>query len=295
MKQKGFTLIELLAVIVILAVIALIATPTILGVIESAKKGALENSAYGVLEAASMYYARNSTDFSTKEFVLENGSFVSGTESLKTKGSLKGTGNLIIAKNGELTLCLNSDNHYAYKNYDATKVTVGSGDVCKVENDILINKYVTYLAGNGSTIDGYYTKDQVNDLLKNYISKENIEEYIGNNTKVGELYTKSNIINIGPRATWTTVPSATWTLPAGTWVIDFEFSDLNTGTGIWAFNLGDFGISDTVWKSSSDYHTTHFSWVRTYDTEKTGAFSYYQQISSTARNITFKMTAVRIK
>ena len=33
MKEKGFTLIELLAVIVILAIIALIATPIILGII----------------------------------------------------------------------------------------------------------------------------------------------------------------------------------------------------------------------------------------------------------------------
>ena len=34
MKKKGFTLVELLAVIVILAIIAVIATPIILGVIE---------------------------------------------------------------------------------------------------------------------------------------------------------------------------------------------------------------------------------------------------------------------
>ena len=38
MKEKGFTLIELLAVIVILAIIALIATPIILGIINDAKK-----------------------------------------------------------------------------------------------------------------------------------------------------------------------------------------------------------------------------------------------------------------
>ena len=38
-NRKGFTLIELLAVIVILAVIALIATPIILNMIENAKKG----------------------------------------------------------------------------------------------------------------------------------------------------------------------------------------------------------------------------------------------------------------
>ena len=37
-KNKGFTLVELLAVIVILALIALIATPIILNVINDAKK-----------------------------------------------------------------------------------------------------------------------------------------------------------------------------------------------------------------------------------------------------------------
>ena len=43
-NKKGFTLVELLAVIVILAVIALIATPQVLGMIESARKGAAESS-----------------------------------------------------------------------------------------------------------------------------------------------------------------------------------------------------------------------------------------------------------
>jgi bacterial surface protein 26-residue repeat/prepilin-type N-terminal cleavage/methylation domain len=51
MKEKnGFTLIELLAVVVILAVIALIATPIIINVIENARKKAFENSVYGVME-----------------------------------------------------------------------------------------------------------------------------------------------------------------------------------------------------------------------------------------------------
>lgn len=52
MNAKGFTLIELLAVIVILAVIALIATPLIMGVIDDAKEGAGENTAYGYVKAA---------------------------------------------------------------------------------------------------------------------------------------------------------------------------------------------------------------------------------------------------
>ncbi len=43
-RNKGFTLVELLAVIVILAVIALIATPTVLSMIEKSRKGAAESS-----------------------------------------------------------------------------------------------------------------------------------------------------------------------------------------------------------------------------------------------------------
>ena len=45
MKNKGFTLIELLAVIVILAIIALIATPIILGIINDARTQARKRSA----------------------------------------------------------------------------------------------------------------------------------------------------------------------------------------------------------------------------------------------------------
>ena len=45
MKKKGFTLIELLAVIVVLTIIALIATPIVMNTIKKAKQGAAERSA----------------------------------------------------------------------------------------------------------------------------------------------------------------------------------------------------------------------------------------------------------
>lgn len=50
-NTKGFTLIELLAVIVILAVIALIATPIIMNVINEAKSGADSDAALGYVKA----------------------------------------------------------------------------------------------------------------------------------------------------------------------------------------------------------------------------------------------------
>ena len=53
-NKKGFTLIELLAVIVILAVIALIATPLIMNVINDAKKGASRDAGYNVIKAGEL-------------------------------------------------------------------------------------------------------------------------------------------------------------------------------------------------------------------------------------------------
>ena len=56
MSNKGFTLIELLAVIVILAIIALIATPIILGIISDAREEAKERSAEAVIHAMETSY-----------------------------------------------------------------------------------------------------------------------------------------------------------------------------------------------------------------------------------------------
>jgi len=51
MKKRGFTLIELLAVIVVLAIIALIATPIVMNVIKNAQMGAAERSADNYVKA----------------------------------------------------------------------------------------------------------------------------------------------------------------------------------------------------------------------------------------------------
>ena len=55
-KNKGFTLIELLAVIVILAIIALIATPIVLGIINDAKESSNKQSASFIINAVEQSY-----------------------------------------------------------------------------------------------------------------------------------------------------------------------------------------------------------------------------------------------
>lgn len=72
MKRKnGFTLIELLAIIVILAIIAVITVPIILNIIETSKKGAVQDSAYGYKDALQKYYATKSVQNPEQE--LPNG------------------------------------------------------------------------------------------------------------------------------------------------------------------------------------------------------------------------------
>ena len=100
-SKKGFTLIELLAVIVILAIIALIATPIIIGFIEQARKKAFENTAYGVLEGLRLDYTERiltGTTSTPKEFTFPNsGLKLSGEEPAYGSAKIDGKGNISFA------------------------------------------------------------------------------------------------------------------------------------------------------------------------------------------------------
>ena len=95
MKRKGFTLIELLAVIVILAIIALIATPTILGVIEKARKGASEQSALGYIDAVEKQVAINQVK---DENLINDGTYNVPMTDITVKGEAPTKGWLKIEK-----------------------------------------------------------------------------------------------------------------------------------------------------------------------------------------------------
>ena len=125
MKNKGFTLIELLAVIVILAIIALIATPIILGIINDSKKQSEDRSAELYLDAAKKAIARYQANNPDVDF--------SGvtTCDIKNNGKLDCNGiddDIPVEISGQ-------------KPNDGGKVLLSNGNVTKVENLNLGGKY----------------------------------------------------------------------------------------------------------------------------------------------------------
>ena len=120
MKKKGFTLIELLAVIVILAVIALISVPIILNVVEKARKGAFEDSAYGIIDAAKLYYAGGYLDGTGKE---ETFTFPDDTK-LKISGEKPKSGSMRLDEDGKVSLAIHNGKWCALKKNDEEKVTI---------------------------------------------------------------------------------------------------------------------------------------------------------------------------
>ena len=82
-NKKGFTLIELLAVIVVLAIIALIATPIVMNTIKNAKKGAAERT-------ADNYIKQVETTIAEKK--LENNPLANGPYTIDSNGNLTGNG-----------------------------------------------------------------------------------------------------------------------------------------------------------------------------------------------------------
>lgn len=132
-NQKGFTLIELLAVIVILAIIALIATPIILNVVNNSRKGAARDSAFGVIKAVQLGY----------------------TEALAQGGNIPSEITVTWASNGTTTITPDTDDTKKISiNLSGTEV---SGGTVEIKDG---NATATDLH-----IDGWYCNTSGNDIV----------------------------------------------------------------------------------------------------------------------------------
>ena len=156
MNKKGFTLIELLAVIVVLAVVATIAIPTILDVVEKAKKGSAESSTYGYINAIEMQIATDKIkgiDHEDKE------DYTYDEIAVKVKGK-KPTGGLYALQKGKVTeaaFCI----YGYYVSYDGNKARATekcNGDDLKLESTLTLSKSVVNLA---------YPEEEIIDVLEN--------------------------------------------------------------------------------------------------------------------------------
>ena len=136
-SNKGFTLIELLAVIVILAIIALIATPMILGVIDTAKQGSAKSSAQYYVEAIEKTMMTNQLDGKGSVAdgtytVGEDGvTLTSGSNSFKVnvKGDKASKDSTVTIANGQVTTAT-----LTFTNIYAKSVTVDANGNATINN-----------------------------------------------------------------------------------------------------------------------------------------------------------------
>ena len=126
MRNKGFTLVELLAVIVILAVISLIATPMVLGVIEKSKKSAAIESANGILDAAEKNMIESMLSGESKtRYDLSN------DNSLSYKGEKPESGILLIDDKGKMSIKAKINGYCVLKTYNGTTPTIVDDSICE--------------------------------------------------------------------------------------------------------------------------------------------------------------------
>ena len=128
MKKKGFTLIELLAVIVVLAIIALIATPIVMNVIKNAQKGATERSAERYVDAVETAIATDR---------LENELVKDGIYTVDADGNL-------VLGDKTLTVEVNGDKPAA-----GSKVTIENGRVVSAGTNMTIGNYTIIIDDRG--------------------------------------------------------------------------------------------------------------------------------------------------
>ena len=156
-RKKGFTLIELLAVIVILAIIALITVPVVIKIINNAKKGAAEDSAYGVIESAKLFWASKQNDFgknyATVEFGCTNAKVCSVTSPAELTGTLdisgtKPTGGVITISNGNVSITDLEFGEYKCNTNADYKVTCSISGSSSNNNEPAGPTYTAYSAGD---------------------------------------------------------------------------------------------------------------------------------------------------
>lgn len=220
-KTKAFTLIELLAVIVVLAIIALIATPTVFHIIETANKGAAVDSAYEYIDAIEYHNAMSMLN-SDEYLLIEDGENldIKNLPDVQLKGNKPTSGTISIQKTLVTTasICINNYN----VEYDGNEAIATSKCNTKTNNNlesgniIVSDELKELLEKTNHTVtvnDILSSETAMQDILSN---EENVDYIINNyydyssivlgNKNVFEIFlNNNNLLNkILYNSKWTT-------------------------------------------------------------------------------------------
>ena len=196
-KNKGFTLVELLAVIVILALIALIATPIILNVINDAKKQAAKDSAYGYMDAVEKYIV--SSELEDKSIQDGRYSVEELNKKISVKGSTPDNGNIEIKNSSVKSYDIGIDG-YVVRNGKVEKVSTTK----KIENGTAVyynpvygekcksSEAVSTTGKNSGCMKWYVFNDKEGNATVNVILDHNTTAKVawnstGNNSEMKEV------------------------------------------------------------------------------------------------------------
>lgn len=205
-KKNGFTLIELLAVIVILAIIALIATPLVLNIIEDAKTSAFKASVQQMVKNAQTQFVLENIDGKQKSITFSNIPNEQNAIKLKTDTNYNYKIQIFSSSDDNIWGYFSIDDKKSLSAYgkipldeiNINKTFLSSEKVFFTEKgitivgesneenytnicDSLTNKdYITYedflAVGDGKTNDGYaiyYAHECANKLEKDIIANTN--------------------------------------------------------------------------------------------------------------------------
>ena len=254
--KKGFTLIELLAVIIILAIVALIATPIILDVIEDARISAGKSEANMILGGINNYCASEDMKYQLDNSYTKICTTSMNADNVKDMVNLGNAEIKEIAYDGKklTTLVIESNNH---------KFTLCPSGTFAMDDEECDGEVAFTCTNNDSLICklyNQYSEDNTTGLVKDS-TNENLYYYTGSNEEVAnnflwygghqwrvlEFDTSANTITLITQQPLTAIQpaSAVWTTQDA-----YNNSYINTWLNEYFWNSLDSSIQDNILDST---------------------------------------------
>ncbi len=200
MKQikNGFTLIELLAVIIILAIVALIATPLILNVIDDSRESANMSEANMILKAVEQLYMVSSLDSDNPMNSKFDGS-LDIYDQLDVNGEKPEEGSVIVEPDGDISLKIYQDGKCYVKGFEDSEISSNNSTLeeCLPDSSNICTTVI--VGGVCQTVDSTVanTEEMKNMAVGELVKNESTNGYYNIVDSVSSSVDGYNIIDLG--------------------------------------------------------------------------------------------------